>query len=232
VRRLRASRRHRSRTAGRSRKTEIIRLSVEGQRAFPKRLLNPPEPSPGSKSAEAHRRLIVKSGDAVRHRSSEPRARPHCVLAPVRRARPFICGNSIARQRAPAWPDASSRSTTRGPSWGSYTLAATSVALDALPSDLTKRLPRYPLVPRCSWPSRSPCNIKGRGWAKSDLRCCDPYRSPAHWGFCHYSSTPRTIALCFYQSNGFALIPGESRRLFVPVATALRGQVLTTGCDL
>jgi predicted N-acetyltransferase YhbS len=27
----------------------------------------------------------------------------------------------------------------------------------------------------------------------------------------------------FYQANGFALMPGESRRLFVPVATALRG---------
>jgi predicted N-acetyltransferase YhbS len=29
----------------------------------------------------------------------------------------------------------------------------------------------------------------------------------------------------FYQANGFALIPGESRRLFVPVATVLRAQV-------
>jgi hypothetical protein len=30
---------------------------------------------------------------------------------------------------------------------GFYTLAATSVAVDKLPSDLTKRLPRYPLMP-------------------------------------------------------------------------------------
>jgi hypothetical protein len=27
----------------------------------------------------------------------------------------------------------------------------------------------------------------------------------------------------FYRANGFALIPGQARRLFVPVATALRG---------
>jgi len=40
-------------------KTEIIRLSVEGQRAFAEAILNPPEPSAGlKKAAEAHRRLI------------------------------------------------------------------------------------------------------------------------------------------------------------------------------
>jgi uncharacterized protein (DUF1778 family) len=39
--------------------TEIIRLSVDGQRAFAEAILNPPEPSPGLQMAfEAHRRLI------------------------------------------------------------------------------------------------------------------------------------------------------------------------------
>ena len=38
---------------------EIIRLSVDGQRAFAEAILNPPEPSPGlHKAFEAHRRLI------------------------------------------------------------------------------------------------------------------------------------------------------------------------------
>ncbi len=40
-------------------KTEIIRLSVAGQRAFAEAMLNPPEPSAGiEKAAAAHRRLI------------------------------------------------------------------------------------------------------------------------------------------------------------------------------
>ncbi len=40
-------------------KTEIIRLSIEGQRAFAEAILNPPEPSAGlRKAAKAHRRLI------------------------------------------------------------------------------------------------------------------------------------------------------------------------------
>ena len=39
--------------------TEIIRLSVEGQRIFAQAILNPPEPSAElKKAAEAHRRLI------------------------------------------------------------------------------------------------------------------------------------------------------------------------------
>lgn len=40
-------------------KTEIIRLSVDGQRAFAEAILNPPEPSVGlRKAAQNHRRLI------------------------------------------------------------------------------------------------------------------------------------------------------------------------------
>jgi uncharacterized protein (DUF1778 family) len=40
-------------------RTEMIRLSVEGQRAFAQAILNPPKPSAGlKKAAKAHRRLI------------------------------------------------------------------------------------------------------------------------------------------------------------------------------
>jgi uncharacterized protein (DUF1778 family) len=40
-------------------RTDIIRLSVEGQRAFAEAILNPPAPSAGlKKAAKAHRRLI------------------------------------------------------------------------------------------------------------------------------------------------------------------------------
>jgi uncharacterized protein (DUF1778 family) len=40
-------------------RTEIIRLSVEGQRAFAAAILDPPKPSAGlKKAANAHRRLI------------------------------------------------------------------------------------------------------------------------------------------------------------------------------
>jgi len=39
--------------------TQVIRLSVEDQRAFAEAILNPPQPSPALiRAAEAHRRLI------------------------------------------------------------------------------------------------------------------------------------------------------------------------------
>ncbi len=42
-------------------KTQIIRLSVEDQRAFAAAILNPPEPTPALKRAAARYRRLVKS---------------------------------------------------------------------------------------------------------------------------------------------------------------------------
>lgn len=42
--------------------TQIIRLSVEDQRAFAEAILNPPEPTPALKRAAARYRQLVKSG--------------------------------------------------------------------------------------------------------------------------------------------------------------------------
>ena len=41
--------------------TQIIRLSVEDQRAFAEAILNPPEPTPALKRAAARYRELVKS---------------------------------------------------------------------------------------------------------------------------------------------------------------------------
>jgi len=41
--------------------TQIIRLSVEDQRAFAEAILNPPEPTPALKRAAARYRQLVKS---------------------------------------------------------------------------------------------------------------------------------------------------------------------------
>lgn len=42
--------------------TQIIRLSVEDQRAFAEAILNPPEPTPALNRAAARYRQLVKSG--------------------------------------------------------------------------------------------------------------------------------------------------------------------------
>jgi GNAT superfamily N-acetyltransferase len=109
---------------------------------------------------------------------------------------------------------------------GFYTLAATGVTLDALPSDLTKRLPRYPLVPavligRLAVAVEHQGQGLGRALIFDAAIRTDRLRIGA---FAIIVDAKDDRAAAFYRSNGFALIPGESRRLFVPVATALRAQ--------
>jgi GNAT superfamily N-acetyltransferase len=109
---------------------------------------------------------------------------------------------------------------------GFYTLAATSVTLDALPSDLTKRLPRYPLVPAVLMGRLAVAvEYQGQGLGKALIFDAAIRTDRLRIGaFAVIVDAKNDRAVAFYQSNGFALIPGESRRLFVPVATALQGQ--------
>lgn len=108
---------------------------------------------------------------------------------------------------------------------GLYTLAATGVAVDALPPDLTKRLPRYPLVPAVLVGRLAVAvEYQGRGLGRALIFDAAIRTDRLGIGaFAIIVDAKDDGALEFYRANGFALIPGESRRLFVPVATALRG---------
>jgi ribosomal protein S18 acetylase RimI-like enzyme len=107
---------------------------------------------------------------------------------------------------------------------GFYTLAATSVTLDALPADLTNRLPRYPLVPAVLM-GRLAASVEyqrqglGRALIFDAAIRTDRLRIGA---FAIIVDANDDRAVAFYRSTGFALIAGETRRLFVPVATALQ----------
>ena len=109
---------------------------------------------------------------------------------------------------------------------GFYTLAATSVTLDALPPDLTKRLPRYPLVPAVLMGRLAvAAEYQGQGLGSALIfdAAIRTDRDRLRIGaFAMIVDAKDDRAVAFYQSNGFALIPGQSRRLFVPVATALQ----------
>jgi ribosomal protein S18 acetylase RimI-like enzyme len=109
---------------------------------------------------------------------------------------------------------------------GFYTLAATSVTVDALPSDLAKRLPRYPLVPavligRLAVAVEHQGQGLGRALIYDAAIRTDRMRIGA---FAIIVDAKNDRAVSFYQSVGFALIPSQTRRLFVPIATILRDQ--------
>jgi GNAT superfamily N-acetyltransferase len=108
---------------------------------------------------------------------------------------------------------------------GFYTLAATSVAIDKLPSDLTKRLPRYPLVPAVLM-GRLAVAVEYQGQGLGRALIFDAAIRADRLGigaFAFIVDAKEDRAVAFYQANGFVLIPGETCRLFGPVVTALRG---------
>lgn len=107
---------------------------------------------------------------------------------------------------------------------GFYTLAATSVAVDALPPDLTKRLPRYPLVPAVLIGRLAvAAEYQGQGLGRALIFDAAIRTDRLGIGaFAIIVDAKDDRAVGFYRSSGFALIPGEARRLFIPVATALR----------
>ncbi len=107
---------------------------------------------------------------------------------------------------------------------GFYTLAATSLPLDQLPAELTKRLPRYPVIPamlmgRLAIASKHQDKGLGRALVADALLRTDGFRIGA---FALVVDAKDARAAAFYERNGFARIPDEDRRMFLPIATALK----------
>ncbi|MDR3415364.1 MAG: GNAT family N-acetyltransferase [Nevskia sp.] len=107
---------------------------------------------------------------------------------------------------------------------GFYTLAATSIVLDALTPDIAKKLPRYPVVPaallgRLAVSGR--CQGKGLGSALLGDALIRTSRTEIGV-FVMLVDAKDDAAQRFYERYGFSLLPGEVRRLSLPIATALR----------
>jgi GNAT superfamily N-acetyltransferase len=107
---------------------------------------------------------------------------------------------------------------------GFYTLAAASVALDALPQSMTKGLPRYPVVPAMLI-GRLAVAVEYQGKGLGSALIADAVVRTDALGvgaFALIVDAKDDRAQAFYEANGFVLLPGERRRLCVPLATALR----------
>jgi GNAT superfamily N-acetyltransferase len=107
---------------------------------------------------------------------------------------------------------------------GFYTLAAAGVALDDLPADLARRLPRYPSVPACRV-GRLAVDRAARGRGLSAALLADALlragRAEAA-GLALVVDAKHEEAAAFYRHHGFLELAGRPLTLFLPLATAGR----------
>ena len=107
---------------------------------------------------------------------------------------------------------------------GYYTLNATGIALSALAPNIVNKLPRYPVVPAVLLGRLAvarPCQGKGLGGVL--LVDALTRTSRAELGvFAMVVDAKDEPAQRFYAHYGFTLLPGETRRLCLPISAALR----------
>ena len=107
---------------------------------------------------------------------------------------------------------------------GYYTLTAAGVALDALAPDIVRKLPRYPVVPAALLGRLAvDRHYQGKGPGSVLLANAVLRIAGAEMGvFALLVDAKDDDAQRFYEHYGFALLPGEMRRLYLPIALALR----------
>lgn len=107
---------------------------------------------------------------------------------------------------------------------GYYTLTATSIPVDQLSQQITKKLPRYPVVPaallgRLAIGRR----YQGKGLGSALLGDSIMRAARAELGvFAMLVDAKDEAAQGFYEHHGFTRLAGAQRRLCLPIATALR----------
>ena len=107
---------------------------------------------------------------------------------------------------------------------GFYTLTATSVALTEFSPEIVKKLPRYPVVPAVLL-GRLAIDRSYQGHGLGGVLLADALKraSKAEIGvFAMVVDAKDDAAKHFYEHHGFALLPGEQRRLFLPITVALQ----------
>ena len=107
---------------------------------------------------------------------------------------------------------------------GYYTLAAASVALNALAPEIVKKLPRYPVVPAVL-PGRLAVARDHQGQGLGGILLADALKRTARAEvgvFAMVVDAKDETAQRFYEHYGFTLLPGETRRLCLPIAAALQ----------
>jgi ribosomal protein S18 acetylase RimI-like enzyme len=107
---------------------------------------------------------------------------------------------------------------------GYYTLAATSIAMDALSPAIVKKLPRYPVVPAALL-GRLAVSRSHQGLGLGGVLLADALKRSARAElgvFAMVVDAKDEAAQRFYEHHGFTLLATDSRRLYLPSTAALR----------
>jgi GNAT superfamily N-acetyltransferase len=107
---------------------------------------------------------------------------------------------------------------------GYYTLTATSVALSGFSPEIVNALPRYPVVPAVLLGRLAVArHYQGQGLGGVLLADALKRTSRAEFGvFAMMVDAKDGAAQRFYEHYGFTRLPGEGRRLCLPITAALR----------
>lgn len=107
---------------------------------------------------------------------------------------------------------------------GYYTLSATSVTLCALPPEIVKKLPRYPVVPAVLFGRLAVArSFQGRGLGGVLVADALKRMARAEFGvFALVVDSKDEPAQRFYEHHGFTLLPTLGRRLCLPISAALQ----------
>lgn len=107
---------------------------------------------------------------------------------------------------------------------GCYTLTATSVALNELAAEIAKELPRYPVVPAVLL-GRLAVDRRHQGQGLGGVLLADALKRTARAElgvFAMVVDAKDDAARRFYERYGFVLLPGDVRRLCLPISAAMR----------
>lgn len=107
---------------------------------------------------------------------------------------------------------------------GYYTLTATGVALNALRLEISKKLPRCPVVPAALL-GRLAVSRDYQGQGLGGVLLADALKRTARAElgvFVMVVDAKDAAAQRFYEHYGFTLLPGEVRRLCLPITAALQ----------
>ncbi|MBI1353171.1 MAG: GNAT family N-acetyltransferase [Acidobacteria bacterium] len=107
---------------------------------------------------------------------------------------------------------------------GYYTLSSAGIPVTELPSDVTKKLPRYPSIPAVRI-GRLAVDLGFRGRGLGGALLADALRRVL-------DSAPATFALlvdakdesavAFYRHHGFLVLASQARTMFLPISVARR----------